>query len=138
MGVIRKTIIIPIPKDSKAGVKIESKFEIPDRFIELISLFFKNLTKKNIPANKKMKIELSKSVLVVLTIVNIIIFNMKFSISLSLKKTNSSTKFISNEIDKKTAKDINKHLKNSLDRYLIKVIGKNFFIYLLVLNLKNF
>jgi len=113
MGVIAKIINNPIPKDNKAGVKIDNKLEIPDSFIELSSLFFKNFTKKNIPVNKKIKMELSIKVFIVFKAVKIIKLNKKLSICLSLKKINSSTKFVNNEIDKKTSNTIKKHLVNS-------------------------
>jgi len=113
MGVIAKIINIPIQKDNKAGVRIDNKLEIPDSFIELNSLFFKNFTKKNIAENKKIKIQLSINVLIVFKAVKIIKLNKKFFTCLSLKKINSSTKFVSNKTDKKTKNTIKKHLVNS-------------------------
>ena len=76
-------------------------------------MIFLNFTKKKIPENKKIKIELSIKVLIVFNVVRIIKFNKKFSICLSLKKINSSIKFVNNEIDKKTSNIIKKHLVNS-------------------------
>ena len=46
-------INIPIKNDKNEVVKIDNKFEIPDNFIELSSLFFKNFTKKKCQKIKK-------------------------------------------------------------------------------------
>ena len=117
-------INIPIKNDKNEVVKIDNKFEIPDNFIELSSLFFKNFTKKKMPENKNIKTELSINVFNVLTLAKIDMFKSKLSICFSLKKNNSSTKLVSNKTDKKTHETINKHFINSIDKYFIKVWGK--------------
>jgi hypothetical protein len=83
-------------------------------------LFFKNLTKKKIPENKKINIEFQLIVFGVLTIVKII-YLKKIINFFSLKKINSSTKLVSNEIDKKTQKQLINILKIHIDKYFINV-----------------
>ena len=56
---MKDIINMPIINEQIAGTKIINIFDRPDSFMVLNSLFFKNLTKKKIPENKKMNIDVS-------------------------------------------------------------------------------
>ena len=58
MGLSKKIISNPIKKEVIAGTKMGSSFERPANRMVLISLFFFNLTKKRIPENKIIKIDI--------------------------------------------------------------------------------
>lgn len=125
------TINKPRITENIAGTVAMKLSEKPDKLIGVTSLFFVNLTKRNIPEKRKINGEKLKIIVGDLTKDIIKTFKKKLPIiSFCFKKIISSmnTEKIIN--DEKIVKKIIKEKQNSFTKYLIKIFG----VYLFILN----